>query len=173
MTHIHEKIDFVVVAFLIRANKVLLVHHIETNKWLPVGGHIELDENPDQALFREIEEETGLKKGNLKILSQKFPFKDKNFKFLYTPNYLDIHVINPRHRHVGLTYIVISKTVKVHLKQDEHYQIRWFSADDIENRKYKISTNVKFYARMILKIVSNNKKLNDKKTSIQKLPYKL
>lgn len=60
MPHIHERYDFVVNAFIVFNNKVLLVHHPKYDKWLPMGGHVELDEDPEEALFREIEEETGL-----------------------------------------------------------------------------------------------------------------
>ena len=35
-------------------------HDINANKWIGVGGHLELDESKEQALYREIKEETGL-----------------------------------------------------------------------------------------------------------------
>src|SRR5256886_11095557 len=39
--------------------KVLLIHHRKLDKWLPLGGHIELDEDPEQAALREAKEESG------------------------------------------------------------------------------------------------------------------
>lgn len=60
MPHIHDKYDFVITVFIVYKDKVLLVHHPRYDKWIPMGGHIELDEDPEQALFREIKEETGL-----------------------------------------------------------------------------------------------------------------
>ena len=59
MAHIHEKIDFTVAIFIVRDKKVLLIHHRKLDKWLPVGGHIELDEDPEAAALREAWEETG------------------------------------------------------------------------------------------------------------------
>ena len=47
MAHIHEKIDFTVAIFVVHEGKVLLIHHRNLNKWLPLGGHIELDEDPE------------------------------------------------------------------------------------------------------------------------------
>jgi ADP-ribose pyrophosphatase YjhB (NUDIX family) len=60
--------DFTVEAFVVHHNRVLLIYHKQLQKWLPLGGHIELNEDPEQALVREITEESGLE---VEILSQK------------------------------------------------------------------------------------------------------
>jgi len=60
MAHINEKIDFTVEAFVVHNQRVLLIFHKKLQRWLPLGGHIELDEDPEQALFREVKEESGL-----------------------------------------------------------------------------------------------------------------
>ncbi len=60
MPHIHEKIDFTVEVFIVYDNKVLLRKHDKYKKWLSIGGHIELDEDPNQAAIREVKEEVGL-----------------------------------------------------------------------------------------------------------------
>ena len=49
MPHIHEKIDFTVAIFVVHDGKVLLIHHRKLDQWLPLGGHIELDEDPEIA----------------------------------------------------------------------------------------------------------------------------
>ena len=49
MAHIHEKIDFTASVYIVRDNRVLLHMHKKLNMWLPPGGHIELDEDPNQA----------------------------------------------------------------------------------------------------------------------------
>lgn len=54
MPHIHEKIDFTVQAFVVHKNKVLLRKHDKHGVWVGVGGHIELDENPNEAILREV-----------------------------------------------------------------------------------------------------------------------
>ncbi|MBI1840272.1 MAG: NUDIX domain-containing protein, partial [Verrucomicrobia bacterium] len=59
MAHIHDKIDFTVAIFLIDQGRVLLVLHKRLKKWLPLGGHIELDEDPETAALREAKEESG------------------------------------------------------------------------------------------------------------------
>ena len=53
MAHLHEKIDFTVSLFIVEKGKLLLIHHRKLDRWLPIGGHIELDEDPEQAEYRE------------------------------------------------------------------------------------------------------------------------
>ena len=60
MAHIHEKIEFTVAIFVVHDGKILLIHHRQLDKWLPLGGHVELDEDPEQAALREAKEESGL-----------------------------------------------------------------------------------------------------------------
>lgn len=50
----------VVVGFIFKDNKLLLIKHKRKNMWLPVGGHVEKGETNRQALFREIKEEVNL-----------------------------------------------------------------------------------------------------------------
>ena len=78
MSHIHEKIDFTVEVFVVHKNRVLLRLHDKYKFWLSVGGHIELDEDPNQTALREVMEEVGLKvelykDSNLDLVE----FKDK------------------------------------------------------------------------------------------------
>ena len=51
---------FTASALIFRDNKVCLLLHKKLGVWLNPGGHIEADENPDEALRREVKEETGL-----------------------------------------------------------------------------------------------------------------
>jgi len=54
MPHIHDKIDFTVEVFVVHQKAVLLRRHDKYKIWLSVGGHIELDEDPNQAAIREV-----------------------------------------------------------------------------------------------------------------------
>lgn len=150
MGHIHDAIDFTVGAFIVHDGKVALIHHRELKKWLAVGGHIELDEDPDQALFREIREEAGIDHEDLIVLSSKPTIEDPNAKFLYTPNYLDIHRISDTHRHIVLVYFLVSKTDQLKLNKKEHHEIRWFTKEELCDVKYGISPQIRFYAEHAL-----------------------
>ena len=158
MPHIHEKIDFAVGAFIVHENKVLLVHHIKLGIWAPVGGHVELDEDTDEALFREIEEECGIKKSELTVLAARPKITDQRTRFLYAPNYVDIHTFNETHRHIGLGYFLSSTTDAIRLSDKEHYAIKWFSAEEVEDPLYEITPVMKFYAHEAIKTAKNKEK---------------
>ena len=116
-----DAIDFVVTAFIVHVGKVLLIFHNRLQMWLPVGGHIDPGEDPEQALFREIGEETGLGRDDLQLLSAKPEMADtERTKFLPAPNFLDIHKISQSHRHISMVYMVKAKTDAVRLADDGH-----------------------------------------------------
>ena len=148
MPHINEKIDFTVEVFVVHGNRVLLIFHKQLQKWLPLGGHIELDEDPEQALFREVKEESGL---DIEVLAEKPKCTFEGKKLLYAPSYLDIHDISPTHRHVGLVYFAKAMSDEIRLAPDEHEQIRWFNEADLENSDFTILPDIKFYTKEALK----------------------
>jgi 8-oxo-dGTP pyrophosphatase MutT (NUDIX family) len=51
---------FVSTGFVVHDNAVLLHWHGKVQAWLPPGGHIEDNEDPVQAILREVREETGI-----------------------------------------------------------------------------------------------------------------
>lgn len=152
MPHIHDLIDFTVAAYIVNKGKVALVNHLQLKRWVPVGGHIELNEDPEEALFREVKEETGIDKDQLTVLSTKPKIKSDGTKFLFTPSFLDIHKITDTHRHVGITYLLESKTDKLILAADEHKGISWFGLSELEGEKIDISPAVKFYVSEAIKL---------------------
>ena len=87
MAHINKLIDYTVVIYIVFENKVLLVNHKKLRKWLPLGGHIELNEDPEEAAIREAKEESGL---DIEIIAEKPEIKDPQNRTLFRPEYLDI-----------------------------------------------------------------------------------
>lgn len=51
---------FTASGLVLHKNKVLLVNHKLLGVWLYPGGHVEDNETPDEAVVREVKEETGL-----------------------------------------------------------------------------------------------------------------
>lgn len=154
MPHIHEKYDFTVGAFLVFEDKILLVNHPRYDLWLAPGGHIELDEDPEEALFREIAEETGYEPNEIEVLSSKPEIKGSGLKSLFTPNYMDSHEANAPHKHIALVYFLRVKHDN-HIKSDEHSGAKWLSIDEIIDGSYKIPPDTLFFAREAIKLAQN------------------
>ena len=110
MAHIHEKIDFTVALLVVHNGKILLIHHRNLNKWLPLGGHIELDEDPEAAALREAREESGQ---SMKIV-----------KVGPLIEYLDAYG-----RAVAVPFILRSD-LKKELVPSEHSEYRWIKLSE-------------------------------------------
>src|SRR5213082_1887742 len=125
MAQIHEKIDFTVAIFVVHQGTVLLIHHRKLDKWLPLGGHIELDEDPETAALREAKEESGL---DIELVGERPPTTGPGTRALIAPRFLDIHCISATHEHVGMIYWACPKSGTLTLAPAEHHDIRWCSA---------------------------------------------
>lgn len=148
MPHIHKLYDFVVSAFVICRGSVLLIHHKRYNQWLPLGGHIELNEDPEQALYREILEESGL---HVTILAAKPRFRERGVKPLLRPDFVDVHVIDRQHKHIAFVHFARSRSMKVRLHEREHRAFRWFTRKELKDPAYQIMKSIRFYAEEALK----------------------
>ncbi len=130
MPHIHELNDFTTSAFILHPTepKLLLLKHRKIGKWLQPGGHIELDENPLEALHHELEEETGLKPSEYDIIAQpEQPNPGGGITRLPIPFYFFQHNYNETHKHIDLSYLVRAKTTKITDNPDGADAIEWLT----------------------------------------------
>jgi 8-oxo-dGTP pyrophosphatase MutT (NUDIX family) len=153
MAHIHEKIDFTVAIFVVRDGKVLLIHHRKLDQWLPLGGHIELDEDPETAALREAKEESGLE---VELVGERPPTTGPGTRALIAPRFLDIHRITETHEHIGMIYWARPKDGTLSLSAGEHHDIRWCSAGELDRLEPPMSRAVKWYCRKAIKEVSDH-----------------
>jgi len=150
IAHIHEKIDFTVAIFVVHQSKVLLIHHRKLDKWLPLGGHIELDEDPEQAALREAREESGF---DVELLGERPPTTGAGTRALIAPRFLDIHRISETHEHIGMIYWARPKNGTLTLSANEHHEIRWCSIPELDHLKPAMSDAVKWYCRKAIEEV--------------------
>ena len=151
MAHIHEKIDFTVAIFVVHDGKILLIHHRKLDKWLPLGGHIELDEDPEQAALREAKEESGL---DVELLGERPPTTSPGTRALIAPRFLDIHRINDTHEHIGMIYWARPKERQGsarHRGASRHPLVR---RDDLDKLSPPMTDAVKWYCRQAIEEIS-------------------
>src|SRR4051812_14585492 len=101
--------------------------HRLIHKWLQPGGHIEIQENPWQALTHELMEEAGLD-------------IDKEVSLILSPPLLDLDGVtehpapiavftldfndDPTHKHTDLAYAFVANTDRVKPAPEESQEIR-------------------------------------------------
>lgn len=113
-------------------NKILMVHHNKLQVWLPPGGHIDENELPDDAVIREIFEETGV---NAKVISLKreLGFID-SCRELETPFAILLEDIegNGTHNHIDMVYLCRALSEELKPQDAEVHGIGWFTYDEIK-----------------------------------------
>lgn len=151
MPHVHEKIDFVADVFVVYKDKVLIRKHDKYNKWLAVGGHIELDEDPNHAAIREVKEEVGL---DVELVGKSLKLENKewsSYRELIPPRYMNIHDISSTHQHISLVYFAKSTSDKVVDEGKEKSKgYKWFTKQDLEENKEGLSEPIRLYALKVL-----------------------
>jgi len=153
MSQIHDLIHFTVEVFIVHKNKVLLRKHDKLKKWLSVGGHIEPNEDPIEAAFREVKEEVGL---NIELDDRLKPsYKKDNTTDLIPPYFLNRNNVNNNHKHVTFVYFAKTNTYKVKqgMRDEQSEECRWFTKEEIEQNT-EIMLSIKYYALKALKILS-------------------
>lgn len=151
MPHLFYDLDFTVSVFVVHEEKVLLVDHKKLGKWLPVGGHIEIGEDPEQAVYREVAEESGLQ---VELWGERPPTGFPGTKALVAPAYLDVHDIHGDHRHIGMIYFAKAASSQVRLAAAEHHDIRWFTQAELEEPRWGVPEAIRFYGREALRRLS-------------------
>jgi ADP-ribose pyrophosphatase YjhB (NUDIX family) len=116
MPHIHTLLgqhDHTVSAFIIdvsQAEPRLWLHsHKKYNKLMQFGGHVELNENPWQAICREIGEESGFAMDQLKIL-QPVGARPRDIDMVVWPQPMmsNTHALELGHFHDDLSYAFVT-----------------------------------------------------------------
>jgi 8-oxo-dGTP pyrophosphatase MutT (NUDIX family) len=149
MPHIHEKVDFAADVLIVHKSKVLLRKHDKYKIWLAVGGHIELDEDPNQTAIREVKEEVGLDVvlvGHPEIFT-----KPEDGKELIPPRFINRHRINETHEHVSMVYFATTKSTDVvQGKTEISDAIHWFTRKELDDPTFGISERIRYYAKTAL-----------------------
>jgi 8-oxo-dGTP pyrophosphatase MutT (NUDIX family) len=142
------KTDFTVSGFIFNRDEVLLIRHKKLNLWLPVGGHVDPSEIPDDAMIREAKEEAGL---NVRVLHYPYSFKglDEVSK-LGVPFYANKHSVGD-HEHACYFYVCVSGSRDITLDGREVSDLGWFGEEGASARYGNKSPDKKGLVRLAFK----------------------
>lgn len=153
MPHIHEKIDFTVSVFVVNGDAVLLRKHEKYHKWLPVGGHVELDEDLNQAAMREAKEESGLDIELGPAATVPFEEDSLSFKNLTRPDFMNIHSVGGTSQHQHLDSIFFARSATRHLaprEEEKDNEMRWFTRAELDDPSLDLWPSTHYYAAAAL-----------------------
>ena len=128
------KRHFTASALVFHNGKVLLAEHKKMGSWLFLGGHIEANETPEEAVRREVKEEAGIdvsfvNKIDCSLGDERASVLHKPFEILCET----IDIPNDKHYHIDLIYLCKTDTDKIKINERESKNIGWFSQQEIKN----------------------------------------
>ncbi|HLU45607.1 MAG TPA: NUDIX domain-containing protein [Natronosporangium sp.] len=113
--------------------QVLLIHHHKLGMWLYPGGHIDPNEDPAQAVVREVREETGVA---VELVSAGTPFTHPAvvthpvpFAILELPVPHD-PAVGPHH-HIDLVYVCRAISRELTPRPGEIRDCRWVPVEEV------------------------------------------
>ena len=100
------------------------------------------------------EEESGL---DVELLGERPPTTGPGTRALIAPRFLDIHRISETHEHIGMMYWARPRRGEdvVRLATEEHHDIRWCSAAELDTLQPPMSDAVKWYCRAAIGEISS------------------
>ncbi len=116
-------------------NKVLLVFHRKLGVWLYPGGHIDNNETPDEAVIREVKEETGLDVEIVGDIEISLNDKEADVSALHKPYVILCERISGKKEHYHIDMIYTCKIIseqKLKFNKSESKGIGFFGINDIE-----------------------------------------
>jgi 8-oxo-dGTP pyrophosphatase MutT (NUDIX family) len=127
----HMERHFTVTGFVIDGDRTLLHWHKKLRIWLPPGGHIDANEDPVQAVLREVREETGIV---AEIVSGGRAFSFTNVTALATPFSIivaDVAEGDDVHQHIDFSYVVRPVASTPRGEPEEDHGFVWVSEDEL------------------------------------------
>ena len=157
MGHLHTKPgqhDYTVGAYIVRLDgdepRALLHLHKKMGKLLPIGGHIELDETPWQAVAREIKEESGYLLHQTMVLQPKQRIQSLSDIIAHPqPVVVTDQDVSAEHFHTDLAY-----AFTVRNEPEE-------SADEGESTDFRWLTKAELDQLMVAEIFPNTREIYD------------
>lgn len=126
-----------------KSKNFLMVNHKKLGKWVQPGGHIELNEDPEEASLREVFEETGIK---VKLIGKRYPREEDYI----TPIVIQKNVVKENHIHIDFVYLAYPLENQVEVQNIEETDgLEWFTLEEILDENFDTFENVRTICKKI------------------------
>lgn len=141
MPHIHtqpNQHDMTVSAYIIRREaggwKCLVHMHRKIDMLMQIGGHMELDQTPWQALADELRNEAGYILSELKVLQYYGEVPSVGGAIVHpVPVLVNTHSVGNEHYHSDLCYAFVAAALPVHQHAEgESNDLRWLTPTELQ-----------------------------------------
>jgi 8-oxo-dGTP pyrophosphatase MutT (NUDIX family) len=115
-----ERRAFSVSAYIRNEGQILLVNHVKQKTWVPIGGEIEAEETPLEALVREVREEVGWEEGR----DYHLPLVGLSPSGFLT---YEEHQAGPKGLHMNFAFVLLGQHRNI-TPCNEYTEIAWVSS---------------------------------------------
>jgi len=124
---------FTATVLIVYGDRVLLHRHKKRGILLPVGGHLERDELPQEAAIREAREEAGLEIALVDTDAGTAGAAPEyaDARRLIRPAQLLLIDMNPYHQHIDCIYYARAASDRVQPAPGESAEWHWYSREDV------------------------------------------
>lgn len=115
---------------VLHSGRVLLIQHAKLGWWLPPGGHLEIGEDPVQAVLREVREEVGIE---CSVIAEEH-FAHDHIRVIPPPFTILQETSaegDGQHEHVDFIYALRPLSTQVRTRTDEISNWRWVPVDEV------------------------------------------
>jgi 8-oxo-dGTP pyrophosphatase MutT (NUDIX family) len=116
--------------FVVHQGRTALHWHRKVGLWLPAGGHIEANEDPVQAVLREVEEEFAVQ-AEVLSLGPRVAYAGGPTQIEPPYTILTFPFPDPPHEHIDLVYFLRVLSGYPGTSYDAENPIHWFTAEEL------------------------------------------
>ena len=157
MAHANYYLDLCTDAYIVNEDAVLLRLHEKYNFWIAPGGHIDPGEDVNEAVLREVWEETGLK---VELVGPS-GWAKKDFEInrdLVPPIFVNRHSINEHHDHSSFIFVAASQTREINPQEEESRGVEcvWVTREELDlmhQNDERLREDVYRYAKTALELI--------------------
>lgn len=143
---------WVTTVYLVRPDaRVLLTWNKNLQTWIPVGGHIDPGETPEEAIIREVAEETGF---SFELIRAPTDHSESQIRVL-SPHHIQVEKVPHHGHHINVVFFGKCTHWTEKSATDENEALKWFSEQELESMRGKMLESVLDNALLAIHAIHN------------------